>query len=90
MGLLAEDDDLNRLLGELARHDPGELKRVLLERVARSFAAEAADADDVAMALFGREAGEGLRLLQLLGPTICGGGNQPAVYGQQEYGRGTP
>ena len=66
LGLLAEDDDLNRLLGELARHDPGELKRVLLERVARSFAAEAADADDVAMALFGREAGEGLRLLQLL------------------------
>ena len=66
LGLLAEDDDLNRLLGELARHDPGELKRVLLERVGRSFAAEAADADDVAMALFGREAGEGLRLLQLL------------------------
>ena len=66
LGLLAEDDDLNRLLGELARHDPGELKRVLLERVARSFAAEAADADDVAMALFGREAGEGVRLLQLL------------------------
>ncbi|MFZ1488905.1 MAG: hypothetical protein WAS51_03115, partial [Ilumatobacteraceae bacterium] len=66
LALLAEDDDLNRLLGELARHDPGELKRVLLERVARSFAAEAADADDVAMALFGREAGEGLRLLQLL------------------------
>ena len=66
LGLLAGDDDLNRLLGELARHDPGELKRVLLERVVRSFAAEAADADDVAMALFGREAGEGVRLLYLL------------------------
>ena len=90
LGLLAEDDDLNRLLGELARHDPGELKRVLLERVARSFAAEAADADDVAMALFGREAGEGMRLLQLLDRTVCGGGDEPAVYGQQEYGRGAP
>ena len=66
LGLLAEDDDLNRLLGELARHDPSELKRVLLERMARSFAAEAADADDVAMSLFGREAGEGVRLLELL------------------------
>jgi len=66
LGLLAEDDDLNRLLGELARHDPAELKRMLLVRIARSFAAEAADADDVAMSLFGREAGEGLRLLQLL------------------------
>ena len=66
LGLLSEDDDLNRLLDELARHDPAELKRVLLARVARSFAADAADADDVAMMLFGREASEGLRLLQLL------------------------
>ena len=32
----------------------------------RSFAAEASDTDDVGAALFGREAGEGVRLLQLL------------------------
>ena len=37
MRLLAEDADLNRLLAELAQHDPGELKCVLLDRVARSF-----------------------------------------------------
>jgi hypothetical protein len=67
LGLLAGDDDLNRLLDELARHDPNELKRMLLERVARSFATDAADADDVAMLLFGREAEEGLRLVELLG-----------------------
>ena len=97
LGLLAGDDDLNRLLGELARHDPGELKRVLLERVARSFVAEAADADDVAMSLFGHEAFEGVRLLHLLdrqysvvatNPPYMGSRNMPAVlqaYTAQHY-----
>ena len=66
MGLLDESTSLNRLLEELARHDPDELKRVLLERISRSFAAEAGNADDVGAALFGREASEGMRLLQLL------------------------
>lgn len=66
MGLLDESTSLNRLLEELARHDPNELKRVLLERVSRSFAAEAGNTDDVGAALFGREATEGVRLLQLL------------------------
>lgn len=56
---------LRRSLHDLARTDPAELRRVLFERVARSFAAEAGDTD-VAAALFGREAEQGVRLLQLL------------------------
>ena len=64
-GLLAEDDGANRLLAELARHDPAELKKLLLERIARSFARESS-ASDVAAQLLGREAGEGLHLLALL------------------------
>lgn len=66
MQLVSEDADLNRLLAELAQHDPAELKRVLLARVARSFRAEVDGVDDVAAALFGREAGEGIRLVELL------------------------
>jgi len=42
----------------MARHDPAELKRMLLDRVAQSFAAESGDADDVAAQLFGRGAGD--------------------------------
>ncbi|HRJ42722.1 MAG TPA: hypothetical protein PL105_12630, partial [Caldilineaceae bacterium] len=64
-GLLAEDAGANRLLAELARHDPEELKKLLLERIARSFAQEARQSD-VAAQLLGREAGEGVHLLQLL------------------------
>ncbi len=64
-GLLAEDAGANRLLAELARHDPDELKKLLLERIARSFAQEARQSD-VAAQLLGREAGEGVHLLQLL------------------------
>ena len=37
--LLVEDTSSNRLLEELGRHDPGELKRLLLERIGKSFAA---------------------------------------------------
>ncbi|MDI9547714.1 MAG: hypothetical protein QM346_08930, partial [Chloroflexota bacterium] len=81
--LLAEDETANRLLAELARHDPAELKRLLLERVARSFGREARESD-VAAQLLGREAGEGVHLLQLLGrkyavvatnPPYMGSGN---------------
>jgi len=64
-GLLGEDEETNRLLAELARHDPGELKKLLMERTARSFAREAKESD-VAARLLGSEAGEGLHLLQLL------------------------
>lgn len=44
------------------------LKRLLLDRVATSFAAEAGD---VAARLFGREAAGGVRLLQLLDRTYA-------------------
>ncbi len=56
---------LRRTITELAGRDPAELKRTLLDRIATSFAAEAGEAD-VAAALFGREATQGVRLLQLL------------------------
>jgi hypothetical protein len=65
LALLAEDADLNRLLEELGKHDPAQLRRLLVERVGHSFAAEAGDAD-VASSLFGHEACEALRLVELL------------------------
>jgi hypothetical protein len=64
MGLLG-DERANRLLEELGRHDPDELKRLLLERVGRSFAREANESD-VGAQLLGRAASEGVHLLQLL------------------------
>ncbi|MBN1139875.1 MAG: hypothetical protein JXM73_25105 [Anaerolineae bacterium] len=66
-GLMPEDQALNRLLEELGRHDAAELKRVLLERVTRGFAADARSTGDVGSVIFGREAREGIQLLRLLG-----------------------
>ncbi|MCP4166382.1 MAG: BREX-1 system adenine-specific DNA-methyltransferase PglX [Chloroflexi bacterium] len=66
-GLLDESAAANQLLEELGKHDPEELKRILLERVGRGFAAEAGERTDVGASLFGREAVEGVHLLQLLG-----------------------
>ncbi len=65
MDFEADDAPLRQTITALSRHDPNELKRLLLDRVATSFAAEAG-AGDVAAALFGREAERGVRLLQLL------------------------
>jgi len=88
MQLVSDDAGLNHLLAELAQHDPNELKRVLLDKVARSFAADSADTDDVGLALFGREAGEGVKLLELLSrrymvvatnPPYAGSGSVPAA-----------
>jgi hypothetical protein len=62
----ADDAALRRTITALAHSDPAELKRMLLDRVAQSFHAEAGTADDVAVELFGREAEGGVRLLQLL------------------------
>ncbi|KPV54872.1 hypothetical protein SE17_01110 [Kouleothrix aurantiaca] len=62
----ADDAALRRTITTMARHDPAELKRMLLDRVAQSFAAESGNTDDVAAQLFGREAERGVRLLQLL------------------------
>ncbi len=87
-GLLDESDAANQLLEELGKHDPDELKRILLERVERGFAAEAGERTDVGAALFGREAVEGVHLLQLLGqkyavvatnPPYMGSGNMGSV-----------
>ncbi len=61
----ADDASLRRTITALAKSDPAELKRMLLDRVATSFAAEVGDSD-VAARLFGREAAGGVRLLQLL------------------------
>jgi hypothetical protein len=92
LGLLLTADDeqarINQLIQELGRHDPVALKRILLDRVAASFAAEAGDADDVGAMLFGREASEGLRLIQLLerkyavvatNPPYMGSGNMDSL-----------
>ena len=57
---------LRQTITALAQDNPAELKRLLLGRIEQSFAAEAHAGDDVAAALFGREAEQGVRLLQLL------------------------
>ncbi len=61
-----EEAEIRRTITELASRDPQGLRKMLLERVAESFKAEAGDTDDVSAALFGREAEQGVRLLQLL------------------------
>ncbi|HNS53036.1 MAG TPA: hypothetical protein PKO09_17885 [Anaerolineae bacterium] len=81
LGLLPEQAALNRLLDELGRHDPAQLRQVLLDRVARSFEAEARDAADVAAALFGREASAGLFLLELLDRTYSVVATNPPYLG---------
>ena len=80
-----DDAALRRTITELARHDPVELKRTLLERVVAGFQAEARDNSDVAAALSGREAAQGVRLLQLLDRRYAVVATNPPLYGQQEY-----
>jgi len=65
MGLNEQEAALRRSLTELRKYNPAELKHLLLARVADSFATET-ESQDVATALFGREASQGVRLLQLL------------------------
>ncbi len=61
----ADEAELRWTITRVANQDPGELKRMLLDRIEASFRAEAGDSD-VAASLFGREAEEGVRLLRLL------------------------
>src|SRR6266536_3405079 len=61
-----EEAEIRHTIRELANHDPLGLRKMLLNRVAESFKAEAGNTDDVSAALFGREAEQGVRLLQLL------------------------
>ena len=82
MGLLDESAAANQLLEELGKHDPEELKRILLERVERGFATEAGERSDVGAALFGREAVEGVHLLQLLGQRYAVVATNPPYMGR--------
>ena len=61
-----EEAEIRRTITEMANRDPLGLRQMLLDRVADSFNAEAGNTDDVSAALFGREAEQGVRLLQLL------------------------
>jgi hypothetical protein len=51
---------------KLAKIDPSGLRNTLLETIANSFKIEAGNTSDVSVALFGREAEQGMRLLQTL------------------------
>jgi len=51
---------------KLAEADPAGLRNTLLETIANSFKVEAGNTSDVSAALFGREAEQGMRLLQIL------------------------
>lgn len=59
-------DELRITIAELAKSDPEGLKKMALQRVADSFKSEAGNVDDVSAMLFGREAEQGVRLMQLL------------------------
>src|SRR6266487_545933 len=61
-----EEAELRRTITAMANQNPVELRQMLLDRIASSFKAEAGNTDDVSVALFGREAEQGVRLLQLL------------------------
>ena len=61
-----EEAELRRTITAMANHDPVGLRQMLLDRIADSFNSEAGNTDDVSAALFGREAEQGVRLLQLL------------------------
>src|SRR6266487_3802308 len=61
-----EEAELRRTITVMANHDPVGLRQMLLDRIADSFNSESGNTDDVSAALFGREAEQGVRLLQLL------------------------
>jgi len=61
-----EEAELRRTITAMANHDPMGLRQMLLDKIADSFKSEAGNTDDVSAALFGREAEQGVRLLQLL------------------------
>ena len=60
--LVARRNDIKKL----AEADPAGLRNNLLETIANSFTIEAGNNSDVSVALFGREAEQGMRLLQIL------------------------
>ena len=60
--LVARRSDIRNM----AEADPKGLRNNLLETIANSFTIEAGNTSDVSVALFGREAEQGMRLLQIL------------------------
>ncbi|QBD82807.1 BREX-1 system adenine-specific DNA-methyltransferase PglX [Ktedonosporobacter rubrisoli] len=66
-GLFEQEMDAFRgEIVKMAKKDPKRLKELALQRVIESFKSEEHNVDDVAAMLFGREAVQGVRLLQLL------------------------
>jgi hypothetical protein len=61
-----EEAEIRHTITELANRDPLGLRQMLLNRVTDSFKVEASNTDDVGAALFGWEAEQGVRMLQLL------------------------
>ena len=61
-----DTDELSLEIAALAKSDPVGLKQMALERVAASFKSEAGNVNDISAMLFGREAGLGVHLMQLL------------------------
>jgi len=58
--------ELRRTILEISKHSPAELKDMLFTTLLESLQREAGRTDDVSAMLFGREAEQGMRLLQLL------------------------
>jgi methylase of polypeptide subunit release factors len=66
-GLFEQEMDAFRgEIVKMAKENPKRLKELALQRIIESFKSEEHNVDDVAAMLFGREAAQGVRLLQLL------------------------
>jgi hypothetical protein len=66
-GLFEQEMDAFRSeIVKMAKENPKRLKELALQRIIESFKSEEHNVDDVAAMLFGREAVQGVRLLQLL------------------------
>lgn len=62
----ANDDELDIERAAMAKRDRDELKKLAMQRVIESFHTEVHNVNDISAMLFGREAEQGVRLLQLL------------------------
>jgi hypothetical protein len=67
LGLFEQEMDAFRgEIVKMAKEDPDQLKKLALQRIIESFRSEEHNVDDITAMLFGREAAEGVKLLQLL------------------------
>jgi hypothetical protein len=62
----SNNEELRIQIAKMAKDDPAGLKKLAIDRVAASFHEESHNVNDVTAMLFGREAEQGVRLLQLL------------------------